>query len=245
MDGSWFTRPNQDGSWSRPCWQSPLPSSVRSPFAICAGTTRSRYLAAAFQEWKLLSGEIVAAFAESSSVTPEHPCAEVLQRQAPYAARLAAELRDREQWVDGCYTRTTLMSCDGFVVLLLCWSPGVSSPVHAHSDAETNIKSNCFMLVLEGALTETRYAPEKIIGPDTVRAAADPAMENTTRLAAGDYAYINDSQGVHKVANASETERAVSLHVYAPGWTTVPLYNEVIETDAGGAAIDIDEWGDF
>ena len=67
-----------------------------------------------------------------------------------------------------------------------------------------------------------------------------------TRLhGAGALAYINDSVGLHKVANTSGS-RAVSLHVYAPGWQRPPLYDEILpEVDAGGAEIDACAWGDF
>ena len=67
-----------------------------------------------------------------------------------------------------------------------------------------------------------------------------------TRLhGAGALAYINDSVGLHKVANTSGS-RAVSLHVYAPGWQRPPFYEEIVpEVDAGGAEIDACAWGDF
>ena len=51
--------------------------------------------------------------------------------------------------------------------------------------------------------------------------------------------------GLHKVANTTGG-RAVSLHVYAPGWLQPPLFDEVFpEVDAGGAEIDGCGWGDF
>jgi hypothetical protein len=55
---------------------------------------------------------------------------------------------------------------------------------------------------------------------------------------------------VHKVRNASATEGAVSLHIYAPGWATVHTYDEEAgatanPTDAGGAELSLDAWGDF
>jgi hypothetical protein len=61
---------------------------------------------------------------------------------------------------------------------------------------------------------------------------------------------INDSMGIHKVANPTNA-RAVSLHVYAPGWKRAPLFEEMRfeekfpEVDAGGAELEIDSWGDF
>lgn len=193
-------------------------------------------------EWNILSKKIVASFAESSVVSPDHPCAACV-RECQWA-RLAKELRGKGRWVDGCYTRTTLLHTDSFVALLLCWPPGVCSPVHAHSDAETKIKSSCFMLVLEGALHETTFAPSQIVGPDAVSAVGGESRV----LEAGATAYMDDNVGVHKVGNASTSTRAVSLHIYAPGWQTVQLYDEVApadEVDAGGASLLLDGWGDF
>ena len=190
-------------------------------------------------EWRLLRSELAAAFAESAAVSAEHPCASCLEHCQ--WGRLLREVRGQGRWEDGCYTRTTLLHEDEFVCLLLCWSPGVSSPVHAHSDAETKVKSNCFMLVLEGELVETLYEPCSIIATDKVDATAG----HSRSLTAGSTAYINDNIGLHRVANASATQGAISLHVYAPGWRSVQTYEETTPTDASGAPIDVDGWGDF
>lgn len=188
-------------------------------------------------EWHQLSRALHRAFAESGAISSDHPCADEL-RKCNYQ-RLCTEVRGHGNWVEGCYTRQTLLEGDGFVVLLLCWPPGISSPVHAHSDAKTKVQSNCFMLVLEGQLCETRY--NTILGPNQV----DASASESRLLEAGSYAYINDNYGVHKVGNASSTERAMSLHVYAPGWKTVQLYDEVEPSDASGAPLNLDGWGDF
>mmetsp|Transcript_47699 Transcript_47699/g.124956 ORF Transcript_47699/g.124956 Transcript_47699/m.124956 type:complete len:109 (+) Transcript_47699:580-906(+) len=77
----------------------------------------------------------------------------------------------------------------------------------------------------------------------------DGRMGKTCTRKAGDLAYINDSFGLHKVGNPS-CARAVSLHVYAPGWIRPPLYDEMHfqeafpKVDAGGAEFDA-PWGDF
>ena len=43
-----------------------------------------------------------------------------------------------------------MLKGDDFEAMLLCWPPQACSPVHAHSDATTGVKSNCFMAVLQG-----------------------------------------------------------------------------------------------
>ena len=94
------------------------------------------------------------------------------------------------------------------------------------------------------------YDAQSIINDGSSVAAFDGRV---TRLSPGDYTYINDSMGLHKVGNVSQTERATSLHVYAPGWKVVNTYDEVptsvaqqdVETDASGVPLDVDGWGDF
>lgn len=186
-------------------------------------------------EWGKLSEELIAAFARCSDISADHPAARCIASCNPL--RLHGEIVKRGTWKAGEYTRTTLLSADGFLVMLLCWAPGCASPVHAHSDVETAQRSNCFMLILEGALEETVYLPEALSSDGKT---VDPLGSQSRILDAGDAAYINDSMGVHRVANP-HAERAISLHVYAPGWKSAPLY----EVDAGGAPIDVDAWGDF
>ena len=102
--------------------------------------------------------------------------------------------------------------------------------------------SSCFMLVLDGALTETVYESSAFIGQDAV--ALNEGHSRTH--SAGAYTYINDRVGLHKVENATR-DRAMSLHIYAPGWKTVQLYDEVQRpelTDASGASFEVG-WGDF
>ena len=191
--------------------------------------------------WQDLQRDINAAFAESSAVSPDHPCARMVC--GADWQRLRDELHGHGRWVDGHYTRTTLVQDERYTVLLLCWPAGVCSPVHAHSDATTKVKSSCFMRILEGELTETLYPPDAIIGPDTVAAHEG----HSRKLSAGGYTYIDDSYGLHKVGNASRA-RAISLHVYAPGWKTVQLYDETERpeaTDASGAPLEALCFGDF
>ena len=100
------------------------------------------------------------------------------------------------------------------------------------------------MRVLDGTLKETRYDSEALLEDHRVNSAAGRAHI----LGAGDYAYIDDNHGVHKVGNASADYGATSLHVYAPGWRTCDIFDEALATnepiDASGAAIDVYSWGD-
>lgn len=101
---------------------------VRKP--LCGGTAIPEVLLTTRgprAEWRVLKEALQAAFRNTQAVTPDHPAAAILA-EANHA-RLCAELRGLGRWEPGCYTRTTLHQSDGFVALLLCWSPGVMSPV--------------------------------------------------------------------------------------------------------------------
>jgi len=185
-------------------------------------------------EWESLSQELANAFLITARISEAHPAAALLSCRDVESLR--RELAPCGRWEEGAYTRVKLVAGNGYDVMLLCWSPGSSSPVHGHSDAATEVKSNCFMLILEGELTETQYAWPGGVGRVL-------GFTSQRKLVCGTTGYINDSIGVHKVANTS-AKRAISLHVYAPGWTAAPTYDEP-SVDAAGCLIEDTGWGDF
>lgn len=97
---------------------------------LCGGTAVPEVLLTtrgAGAEWRVLNEALTQAFRTNTEVTPDHPAAAILS-EANHT-RLCAELRGLGRWEPGCYTRTTLHQSDSYVALLLCWSPGVMSPV--------------------------------------------------------------------------------------------------------------------
>jgi len=187
------------------------------------------------EAWRTLSTSLIKAFETSAEVTPDHPAAACIKGLD--AAALTRDLFHSQCWMKGAYTRTTVLQGDGFEAMLLCWPPQTCSPVHAHSDAESGVKSNCFMAILEGELYETLYGVEEVDGDRVI------GEGRKVVLRAGASHYINDDFGVHKVGNSSPNG-AVSLHVYAPGWNAVQIFAEE-PVDASGAPINTDGWGDF
>ncbi|KAI9046798.1 hypothetical protein LZ554_008880 [Drepanopeziza brunnea f. sp. 'monogermtubi'] len=109
-----------------------------------------------------------------------------------------------------------------FNLLILVWTPGKKSPVHDHAS------SHCLMKILQGRLRETRYEmPE---GKESV----EGGLREVQRMdfAAGKVAYISDRLGLHEICNPSETEYAVSLHLYTP--PNVAMYGcHVFDTATG------------
>ncbi|MET9365208.1 cysteine dioxygenase family protein [Streptomyces sp. NPDC006632] len=128
----------------------------------------------------------------------EHPV--TVAEFAGLARSIAA---DRSQWAplvqydaaSRWYHR--LRTGPGYEVWLLSWVPGQGSGVHDHG------ASSGVLTVLSGALTERTER-----GSRTLAA-------GSTRVFAPGY--------VHEVANDS-LEPAVSLHVYYPGLTDMPMH---------------------
>lgn len=107
---------------------------------------------------------------------------------------------------DASYTRNLIVRSDNVEILLVCWKPGQSSPVHDHGP------SDGVMVILEGEMTNTSYTPDgkkvtTVWGPGTVG---------------------HTPVGVrHEVVNHSDRP-VVSLHVYAP-----PLERNLQKDDLG------------
>jgi len=114
-------------------------------------------------------------------------------------------------------TRNLVDSGNGkYNLILVCWEGGHKSTTHDHSNC------HCFMRQLEGALTEIRYAwPEKE-SPEE-----QPLQEIAKiKLNASEVSYINDEIGLHRMENASNTGRAVSLHLYCPPFDACKVFDK-------------------
>ncbi|KAI8067996.1 RmlC-like cupin domain-containing protein [Gongronella butleri] len=135
------------------------------------------------------------------------------------------------------YTRNLIDDGNGkFNLMILAWSPQRHSPIHDHAGA------HCIMKVLDGKLQETQYeypakidedaacnsiditdgSEEKVVGQDS------NAMHVTknTILKSNQVAYIHDKIGLHRIANPSSKEGAVSLHLYTPPFKTCKTFEE-------------------
>jgi quercetin dioxygenase-like cupin family protein len=122
---------------------------------------------------------------------------------AGFAGLARAIAADREQWAPHVqYDATTrwyhrLRTGPGYEVWLLSWVPGQGSGAHDHGT------SSGVLTVLQGELTERNDK-----GARTLGAGAQ---------------YVSVPGHVHEVVNDS-LEPAVSLHVYFPGLTEMPMY---------------------
>ncbi|CAM5583139.1 cysteine dioxygenase [Streptomyces spiroverticillatus] len=128
----------------------------------------------------------------------EHPA--TVAEFAGLARSIAA---DRSQWAHLVrYDATTrwyhrLRTGPGYEVWLLSWVPGQGSGAHDHG------ASSGVLTVLEGELTERGDRGTRTLGTGAQ--------------------YVSVPGHVHEVVNDS-LEPAVSLHVYFPGLTEMPMY---------------------
>jgi len=135
------------------------------------------------------------------------------------------------------YTRNLVDEGNGkFNLMILCWGEGHGSSIHDHSN------SHCFMKMLKGELKETRYEfpvnaeaksedddsdGSNVSGAETCTDQFDhnglKEIDHRT-ISVNDVAYINDNIGLHRVENPSNTDTAVSLHLYCPPFNTCAVF---------------------
>ena len=108
------------------------------------------------------------------------------------------------------YTRNLVDKGNGKSnLLILVWNPGQGSPIHDHADA------HCVMKILKGSLKETLY-DMPITADEEAGSRTPPHIVKETVYNRDEVTYISDDIGLHKIANPSSAEVAVSLHLYTP-----------------------------
>ena len=111
------------------------------------------------------------------------------------------------------YTRN-LIATDhkNYTLLLLCWNPHKSSPIHDHSGVQ------CHLRVISGKLHETLYDwPEE--------KTEEMKLKKEIVLQPNEVSFINDTIGLHKVSNPYD-EMAISLHLYTPPYDSCNCFTE-------------------
>ena len=109
------------------------------------------------------------------------------------------------------YTRNLVDEGNGKSnLLIVVWNPAKGSPIHDHADA------HCVMKILKGSLKETTYKMPMITNTQPSGTTTPPEITGETIYCTDEVTYISDQIGLHKIANASDTEMAVSLHLYTP-----------------------------
>lgn len=108
------------------------------------------------------------------------------------------------------YTRNVLAATDHYELILICWEGGQMSPVHNHGF------SQCFVRCLEGSMVENSYFYKN----------NEMRFNVTTQVKAGGSICVTNPNVFHELGNASDTARAVSLHLYSPKITHHYLFDK-------------------
>ena len=107
-----------------------------------------------------------------------------------------AHWKNRVEFRKNEYNPITLINCDAYQLLLMCWNPSQGSSFHSPP------AKGCLIKVLEGRLDDELQAEDK---------------DSQFRIhMQNDVFFISNNMGQHRVFN-SQDEIAVSLHLSAPG----------------------------
>jgi len=136
------------------------------------------------------------------------------QRMHRYLAETRLEPSSLEPYVrfaPGRYTRHLVHKDRGVEVLVLCWAPGSSAPIHGHEG------ELCWARVERGRL---RFASYREVSREPLRLV--PAAEPVE----GGPGYLDGPADIHAVENpAGLGGDAVSLHVYREPYDECDIYD--------------------
>lgn len=109
------------------------------------------------------------------------------------------------------YARNPITTSGWYELLVICWAPGQSSLIHDHAG------SACAFRVIQGTGSETTYlrTPGGKVRPVSAEI-----------LSPGDVCASKDAD-IHRVANDTEGEDLITLHLYAPPLAVMNTYEEV------------------
>ena len=155
-----------------------------------------------------LCAEINAKMGDSCLTNANTP--EILELLSEYQSNPKDWLQYHNQQ-PGTYTRNLVDDGNGkYNLMVLCWAPGCSSPVHDHSN------SHCLVKVLQGTLTETLYDwPCQGTSGNSSTTETGLTVKKMTEFQENQVSYMHDTIGLHKISNPTP-EYSVSLHLYSP-----------------------------
>ena len=106
------------------------------------------------------------------------------------------------------YSRNVLKKNKHFELVLICWAPHSSSPIHNHES------SYCFYRILTSSIDEIRY--KKITNNKLIPYSNIKHRKNSIF-------YIDDNDGVHKMIN-NANDHGFSIHIYSPPISIIKTY---------------------
>lgn len=108
--------------------------------------------------------------------------------------------------VEGHYARRLLYKSEryGYSMVVMTWGPGQGTAVHDHAGMW------CVEAVCEGSIRVVQYEPVERRGEDEFRF----EQEDSIRASVGTAGCLIPPHEHHTIHNASDSERAVTLHIY-------------------------------
>ncbi|MFY0644383.1 MAG: cysteine dioxygenase family protein [Bacteroidia bacterium] len=128
------------------------------------------------------------------------------------ASRIAIDAESLAQWASFSevkYTRNKLIRTEEFELMILGWTPGQSTKIHAHDHQK------CWVHIVEGEFVEHRY---EYIDNKMVETSLDNPLPGKTT-------FMEDDMGYHKLQNVSD-RNGMSLHLYYGPIDQCLVYNE-------------------
>jgi cysteine dioxygenase len=114
------------------------------------------------------------------------------------------------------YTRNLVDEGNGkFNLMVLCWNESQGSSIHDHADA------HCFVKVLDGQLMETMFA-----WPEDSEEETEMRQTDVNTYKKEGVTYINDSIGLHRMENPSHTDKAITMHLYSPPFSSCKIFDQ-------------------
>jgi cysteine dioxygenase len=123
-----------------------------------------------------------------------------------------SDFKPYAHWSPEQYTRNCISRTDKYELLLLCWEPGMDTPIHCHGGEE------CWVYALQGSIIEERFDYPG-------RQKEDLAMVQSSTLKEDAISYMNDNMGFHKLIN-NGSGRAMTLHLYMNPIDECRIYNQ-------------------
>lgn len=160
--------------------------------------------------------DLISALDKVCEHTPVHACQDafgsVLARsELPPSEWLRFALYDENK----LYTRNLVHRNESYALLILRWNPDKESPIHDHPC------DGCWLKVLEGNIEETIYTKDD---------SSDIISEvSHNRYEQGSLTFMHDNIGIHKIANPSRDEPAISLHLYSPPFKACKVWSRTLQ----------------
>lgn len=105
------------------------------------------------------------------------------------------------------YARHLVHKDEDFEILIVCWEPGQTAPIHGHEGEK------CWMRVEQGALKVCNYELDSMA----------PLSLTMTEEIKGEKGFLDGPAEIHSVENVYD-EPAVSLHIYAKPFAECDIY---------------------